>query len=140
LEVPKLDEKEIHELLTDEVAYRVYVLSTFKDVENRLRYQEGLLENTNVDLNSISSNLENLLIEHKTCTDRVSKSLIYEETWRWTHKIKKLWDSVLPKVLGSIIIGLLLWLLYLYVTHLPVQQRNHVPVPTLPSTNGGHQQ
>lgn len=110
---------EIRELITDEVAYRVYVLSTFKDLETKLKYQEGLLEHAKSELGNVTDKLENLLVDHKLCTGKITASLIYEETWKWTHRIKRLWDSILPKVLLTIVLAVAGWLLYVYTIHRP---------------------
>jgi hypothetical protein len=106
--------KELEHVLTNEVAYRVYILTTFREVQTRLKYLEGLQEKSGCDLSR-------LLEEHDTCRKDVEKAMKFEETWHWGNRVKRLVDGLKVPILAAVILGLAVWLLYLYVLHPQVQ-------------------
>jgi len=130
---------EITELLTDEVAYRVYILSTFRELTHKLNYQQGLLENHAGELSDISGRMDTLLQEHAVCTKRVADTHIYEDTWKWTKRVREIWMTVTQKVAVWLLLAVIVLLAYLYLTHVKTPTINPpvVPAPQMQGSGGG---
>lgn len=112
--------KELEHILSNEVAYRVYILTTFRDLQTRLKYFEGLQEKSSQDL-------KRLLNEHDSCRKDVEKAMKFEETWHWGKRVKRIVDGIKTPLLLAAILGLAAWLLYLYALH-PQIERARKPV------------
>jgi len=107
----------VKNLLTDEVSYRVFVLSTFRDLNQRMKYQEKLLETHIGEVGEIKNDMRKLLAEHSVCTKRVNDSFTYEDTWKWMKRVKEIWNIITQKVVIWIFFAAAFLMAYLYMTH-----------------------
>lgn len=139
---PKEDAKleSVKKLFEDDVAYRIYIITNFRDMSTQITYQQKMIEKQTKEMEDINEAMKKLINEHAVCTERVLKTSDFEETWKWSKRIKEecnfeeswhwakrvkiIWEEVRNKILVVIIVALLGFLVVLYASH------NHVKITT----------
>ena len=109
---------EIRDLLTDDTAYKVYVINMFKEITLKMEYQQVLLEHQIVESKGLEDRLTSLLSEHNVCRAGVNEILKYRDQFEWMKKFHNFCSSVMLKLFILFLSGLLVWLLIMFGIHM----------------------
>lgn len=100
--------EEIRTLLTDEVAYRVYVINTFNQIHERFKYSEKLLENYTEIIKTLTASIDCRLNAQdnalKDCFEQLRPTKMGVASF-----LDRAWNQFLDKI-GWVLILVILWI------------------------------
>ena len=102
--------EEIKALLTDEVAYRVYVINTFNQMHEQFKYQEKLLGVYQTTLSAIQETRNNRMNSYDVAMNDCMDKLKRPERGGISGFLDRAWNQFANKF-GWVVIAVILWML-----------------------------